>query len=524
MKKMLSLALALILVLASLCSVAVADDKPTISVLAVLDARTTELDQLLNFQRAEEETGVHVEWEFITSTVWAEQKSMILAEGNLPDVVIGSRALTTSDVANNIEYFLPLEDIIPEYAPHIVDMWNEYPATLIANTFPDGHVYTIGHVMPIRPATEAAYYINQDWLDNLGLSNPTTVDELTNVLKEFRDKDANGNGDPNDEIPLIFRGFIGNLISTGTNTKLSADALRGFFQADHCLQYEVTVNEEGKVQYMPVTENFKAWVEYCNMLYSEGLINKDLGTIDGGLYNSLLANAEIPVVGMMSGWTKAGLGKWADRYTEVVIKEGPFGKAYVAANEAYLACSASGGWSVAEISKTCKNPEAALRWLDYFYEDMHGLEAYFGAFGPCLQQNDDGTITIIDCPPETDQNTWVWTNGMGDTGLGYCSKETQAKVIWNAWVGEKAAADAKYADNVRDESYIYPPVTFDRDTNTTIEEIETDMKTFIREKVAHWISDGGVEEEWGDYLDQLNKMGLERYLDIYQTKLNEIRK
>ena len=65
MKKMLSLALALILVLASLCSVAVADDKPTISVLAVLDARTTELDQLLNFQRAEEETGVHVEWEFI---------------------------------------------------------------------------------------------------------------------------------------------------------------------------------------------------------------------------------------------------------------------------------------------------------------------------------------------------------------------------------------------------------------------------------------------------------------------------
>ena len=43
--------------------------------------------------------------------------------------------------------------------------------------------------------------IRQDWLDKLGLSMPTTVDEWYNVLKAFR-ADPNGNGKA-DEIPCI---------------------------------------------------------------------------------------------------------------------------------------------------------------------------------------------------------------------------------------------------------------------------------------------------------------------------------
>ena len=31
---------------------------------------------------------------------------------------------------------------------------------------------------------------------------PTTTEELREVLRAFKEQDANGNGDPNDEIPL----------------------------------------------------------------------------------------------------------------------------------------------------------------------------------------------------------------------------------------------------------------------------------------------------------------------------------
>lgn len=47
-------------------------------------------------------------------------------------------------------------------------------------------------------------YLNKTWLDNLGLTYPETVEELYTVLKAFKEQDANGNGDPNDEIPISF--------------------------------------------------------------------------------------------------------------------------------------------------------------------------------------------------------------------------------------------------------------------------------------------------------------------------------
>ena len=51
-------------------------------------------------------------------------------------------------------------------------------------------------------------YINQKWLDNLGLDMPTTTDELRDVLQAFREKDPNGNGQT-DEIPL-FTNYVDN--------------------------------------------------------------------------------------------------------------------------------------------------------------------------------------------------------------------------------------------------------------------------------------------------------------------------
>ena len=42
---------------------------------------------------------------------------------------------------------------------------------------------------------------NTEWLDRLGMEMPTTLDEFYNMLVAFRDEDANGDGDPTNEIP-----------------------------------------------------------------------------------------------------------------------------------------------------------------------------------------------------------------------------------------------------------------------------------------------------------------------------------
>ena len=68
---------------------------------------------------------------------------------------------------------------------------------------PDGTIYTLPQVnsgAELRVARKL--FINKKWLENVNMEVPTTTEELYQLLKAFKEQDANGNGDPNDEIPL----------------------------------------------------------------------------------------------------------------------------------------------------------------------------------------------------------------------------------------------------------------------------------------------------------------------------------
>ena len=516
MKKFLSLALALVLALSCLPVLSLADEVPLLKVLAVLDPRSPKLETLANYQAMEKEAGVKIEWEYILMSAWEEQKSLVLSSGDLPDIFLGARSMTTSDIVSNTDYFLPLQDLIAEYGPDIQKMWEEVPDTKTANIYPDGNTYSIGHTMFSRPATEAAIYINQVWLDNLYLKMPTTVDVLSDVLRAFRDQDANGNDDPNDEIPMIGRLLTG---------KYGPAAMRGYFQADNSINYEMTVDENGKVQYMPVTENYKAWVEWVHLLIEEGLLNSDVVTIDNTRYKALQANEDVALCGVITGWTNSNAGKWQDQYVPLNIQEGPYGKAYIAANRASL-MSATSGWATVSITTECKNPEAAMRWINLFYTPLYGLQAYWGPIGESIQDNGDGTYSFMPEPEGADYKNYDnfhWA--MGDSAPGFATPEMQKAMQMSPLDAAKLEIDALYAstNSIRDDSYVYPPVILERKVNDEAVEIQTDMEKMIREKTATWCIEGGAADEWDSYLTEMNKMGLQRYLEIYQEKLDSVR-
>jgi hypothetical protein len=45
----------------------------------------------------------------------------------------------------------------------------------------------------------------------------------------------------------------------------------------------------------------------------------------------------------------------------------------------------------AEITKDCKNPEIAAKWLDAFYTNEASIQNFWGAIGTVITKNDDGT-------------------------------------------------------------------------------------------------------------------------------------
>lgn len=106
-------------------------------------------------------------------------------------------------------------------------------------------------------------FINKEWLETLNLSVPTTVDELYTVLKAFKEKDPNGNGEQ-DEIPILGSGTGGS--------GLTQYLMNAFIYWDAANIYNVT--DDGKV-YSPIVQDaYREGLAYIAKLYSEGLIGE----------------------------------------------------------------------------------------------------------------------------------------------------------------------------------------------------------------------------------------------------------
>lgn len=88
---------------------------------------------------------------------------------------------------------------------------------------------------------------------------PETVDELYAVLKAFKENDPNGNGKA-DEIPFS---------STGINYNM----MYNFGIVDSRFN-----NNNGKIEYAPMTNNYKECLRFMKKLYSEGLLDNEFLT------------------------------------------------------------------------------------------------------------------------------------------------------------------------------------------------------------------------------------------------------
>ena len=160
-------------------------------------------------------------------------------------------------------------------------LFEKYPALKAMCTSADGNIYALaGWWGDINDYVPDYLYIRQDWLDNLGLEMPRTIDELYDVLVAFKEQDANGNGDPNDEIPLATKNGIWQLYYLMT----------GFGYDTNSLWY---VDEAGEVHYAAVEEQYREMLEFLNKCYSEGLISDDL---EGNLLTQNITEDKVGIV------------------------------------------------------------------------------------------------------------------------------------------------------------------------------------------------------------------------------------
>ena len=215
-------------------------------------------------------------------------------------------------------------------------------------------------------------------------------------------------------------------------------------------------------------------------------------------------------VGLISAWTAdAEAGGNVDQFVLLEALQGPDGNRYVENASNYLDISDR----ELVISKDCENPEKLLAWADDFYDNVATLQTTYGSISDgCVTDNGDGTYTVNEPEDGGSLDTSAWSNSLKDFGPKYMTDDFAANVTLPADQGDgiklqEDEVNAKYVTT--DKNVGFPMVQYTSDEQNTLTMLGTDIYQYVEAQYAHWVVDGGIEEEWDAYLEQLDAMGLQ---------------
>ncbi|MDE7188016.1 MAG: extracellular solute-binding protein, partial [Lachnospiraceae bacterium] len=270
----------------------------TIATVRWTDAWPTDYLESGIMKELEEKHGINIEWQVYYSGDWSEQKSLLLASGDLPDAFFGSCGITDSDISQNKAYFVELTDLIDQNMPNLKAVFEKEPELLARAKDRNGEIYSLVKKLPLRPQVCGdIMYINQDWLDNLGLEAPKTLDELTEVLEAFAAQDADGDGDASNEIPVT-AGKNDYLVSTTLRTLLSPFGT--IVSRDN--NY-MGLDKNGNPVFMPVQDNYIEAVKWMHDMYQKGVLDPEFFTQEDSMATAKRQAEGGSQVGLFAGWT-----------------------------------------------------------------------------------------------------------------------------------------------------------------------------------------------------------------------------
>lgn len=519
-KKLLAILLAAVMLLMT-CTTCLAEaQKPAFSVLTVRWTDSWPIDFLKEGHMAqlEEQAGVDITWDVRYNADWSEQKSLLLASpDSLPDVFLGSICLNATDVSQNASYFLDLTPYItPEIMPNLCAAMEAEPALKAVCTSRDGKIYSLPKKLPLRP-TVCGYdmYINKDFLNALGMNVPTNLDELYAYLVACGTKDPDGDGDPSNNYGIT---------GSASSNKMSDDCryiLRNFGTMVSRDGNYMGLNNDGALTFVPTTDNYKQAVKWMNALWNDGAIDPEYFTQDGSTAQSKFQNPNGSQAGIVFAWSQdSEVGPNVNQFMVTEAIEGYDGNHYVEAATYYL--------DLADrellITTKCQDPEAVLRWADGFYTDLMSLQTFYGSIPTQITDCGNGTYTV-DVPADgTSLDTSAWSNSLRDFGPKYMNPSFYENVILPTDQGDgiKLGQDALNAKYVSYEKNVgMPMVQYTEEELSEISALSMDLKSYVELKYANWVT--GVEDidaDWDGYIEQLNAMGLERYVELQTQAYN----
>lgn len=471
------------------------------------------------YQQMMKNTGIDVE--FIHPPVGQESDSfsLMISGGEYPDLVHydwGNAVSGGPDKAIEEGVILELTDLIEKNCPNLKAFLAEYPEIKAAMTTDSGKIYCFPNVYPYYKEDAAikcnrGIQIRQDWLDELGLEAPETIDEWYAVLTAFKGKGTTEEGSP--IVPLVSR-------KMSEKTSL----VRTFANAWNGMDYDFYL-DNGTVKFGPVEPEFKEYLSTMNQWYEEGLIAPEFSTYSGKEHDALIttnqAGSWLSGLGAGMGVYITALGGDDTKISGIpfpVKAKGDTPKYTSADNYPFI------GLGIA-ITTKCKDVEAACKWLDYHYSEEGSRLLNWGIEGVSYELDEKGEPQLTDEIMKNPDGLSV------DVALGKYAMVSQLEAfakddrveavrMWN--YGAQEAASKIW--NETDFSFRYPPtVSLTPEESSELAGILSDITTYRDENVIRFILGSEPIENYDKFVETIKKMNIDRAIEIKQAAYDRLK-
>lgn len=452
----------------------------------------------------QEATGVTIE---VIQCANSDALNLLIAGGDLPDLIYFYPSSYSGGAEKAIKdgVIEPLNDYIDECAPDLKavldgnDVWRKTNTT--SSGFIIGAPFIRGEDFM---CTSAGLIIRQDWLDDLGLDVPQTPDDLYEVLKAFKEEKGA-------TIPL-----------TATNSWFKLAFHQGIFTTPFdlikCTWYQV----DGQIHLGNAEEQYKDVLTFFNKLYEEGLLDPNYMSNDDNTCRSNMANG---ISGVTIGPTGGYIGNILSAVEENDSTFNLTGFGPLVANEGDIPYSGQYDNAIKGISlvmtSQCENKEAAVKFMNYGYTEEGSLLLNFGIEGE--------SYTMVDGYPTytelitNNPNGWTMQQALAQYTMtwndGPMVQDRRFAEQYSARPQQQAAL-AQWS-NTTAADYQVPNLSIAEDDQAEYNKLWADIDTYISEMFVQYITGqaslDGFETE---YLSQLEKMGIDRVIELQQEALD----
>ena len=446
------------------------------------------------FQEAEKRTGVKLDVQGPTGGQFMESFNLMIASGDLPDLILydwgyPDHVAGGPDKYIKEKYILPLNDIINNYAPNLKKILDENPDIDKAVKTDTGNYYVFPNVTIGELNTWSGPVVRQDWLDDLGLAVPETIDDWQNMLTRFKDEKGSSS-------PLLY--IDTNLAETGF--------ISGAFgeKFDYYLK-------DGKVTYGPANPGWKDFLQLMNKWYAGDLIDKDIATLDATTKQQKI------ISGRNGAFLGSGgeLGTFIPLIADVDPKAKFVGVPYPVLEKGQkpefgIADTNYRGTMSTAISAECSDVELAAKFMDYFYSDEGRLFANFGIEGV--------TYNMVNGEPKlTDmvlsaQNINQKVDEYAIAEFSVIDKRLYDQTL----IYEEQPKALKVWGETNAQAHVLPVLLPTEEEANEMAKYTTEISTYAKEMYIKYMVGSERLDTFDTYVEHLNELGLQEVLNCYQ--------